>query len=888
MKATTTRIPVKLAGETGVRYGREPMTFGVPFAEGALPAGTRLRAERADGTTLPLQTTQVATWRKDLKDTKWLLADLQADPAVDGETVFLVADQSDPSNPSDPSITIRHANGLMTVDTGVLRLKLRMDYERWRLRESTSPFAGCQIKTDEGWRDVWQGAGLLLYMTDQHGNRYTSEGICPAPRIEVEEQGALRVCLLVSGHLYSAQGVRFCPYKLRIHLYAGKADLRIFHTFVFDQDPTRIQLKGIGIQVLARTGDGAVAAVGGEGATVHFNRNLTPDVNGYATMGAIGCLEVRERPNPRNTTSGQLSILQTDDLHYAAQLNDRPFGSGGKATGWASLSGPEASVIAGIRDFWQEYPKGFAVSSAGLDIRIWPENAPQPLSFLCPYDEPPVNFRHTNNEEEIKRLIAEHPTAPLELRSLPGEDVVWIEELMARLAPGRKMNYNDFLGPFTGLGTAKTTEIVLRFHAGPVAHADAAAFGATVQEPLVGIVDPGYLCGTNVFGLFLPAGHPKFEELDRELTDFSERIHARPIQRARRYGMFMYGHMINAHSPGKPDAILNLYINSDEPEKALRYVGPFSNEAADSVHWVWSQFLRSGRRCDLRWAQLASRATADTSFVHAFPGHEENVGCIHYHGPHVWHNALNRSHSNVGSFATDYYITGNRRLRDVILEAADGMANTKLEPCGIVGCFAPITREFVIPVAILLEAYQLTWHEKYGTPAGRSLNWLLRTVRTPGYFPTHVFTRGPLGDHAEVEGESLGVTCNEDQMLLPSLLHFPSKPLTDFVTANGRNHLIYETAGTPEMAASAAMIRGLADSFRNGGYPGIYHHSACDWAPRSMKIAALAAEKDPGFWAWAEKWAEEQKANPPPPKPRPPTIRGRVNLGPISTEPFPA
>jgi hypothetical protein len=885
MSDKTLRIPVKLAGEAGVRYGNEPVSFGVPFAEGAFPVGSRLRAVRVDGKELPLQTIQMATWKKDLKDVKWLLADLQADPAVDGDTAFL---EFDPAGKDDrsgkPAISISNANGIMTVDTGVLRLKMRMDYARWRLRENTSPFAGCQIKTADGWRDVWQGTGLLLYMKDQHGNLYTSEGVCPAPRIEVEEQGALRVCLLVCGHLYSAQGLRFCPYKLRIHLYAGKADLRIFHTFVFDQDPTRIQLKAIGLKVFAKTGDGAVAAVGGEGATAHANRNLTPDVNGYATMGVIGCDEVRVRPNSPNTTSGQLSILQSDDLHYAAKLNDQPFGAGAKAMGWASLSGPEASVVAGIRDFWQEYPKGFAVSSAGIDIRIWPEDAPQPLSFLSPYDEPPIDFHGTRDEEEIKRLLAENPTAPLELRRFGTDDVKWIEDVMARLAPGRKMNYNDFLGPHTGIGAAKTTEVVLRFSAGPVSNADAAAFGAAVQEPLVGIVDPGYLCGTDVFGRFLPAGHPRFEELDRELTAFHEWIHIRPIQRARRYGMFMYGHMINAHSPAAPDAVLNLYINSDEPEKALRYVGPFGNEAADSVQWVWSQFLRSGRRCDLRWAQLASRATADTSFVHASPNHEENVGCIHYHGPHVWNNGLNRSHSNVGGIAMDYYVTGNRRLRDVILEAADGLADNKLEPCGVVGCFAPISREFVIPVAILMEAYQITWHEKYGTPAERSLNWFLRTVRTPGFFPTHVFTRGPRGDHAEVEGESQGVTCNEDQMLMPALRLFPSKALKDFIIANGRSHISYDLTGDREMAASAVRTREFVASIRNGGNPGIYWHSACDWVPRSLKLVALAEEKDPGFWEWAEKWIAEEKANPKPKPPMPEKVKGRIQLGALSTE----
>ncbi|MFZ4397424.1 MAG: hypothetical protein ACOYOU_17565, partial [Kiritimatiellia bacterium] len=211
MSTKTLRIPVKVAGETGVRYGSEPLSFGVPFAEGTFPAGSRLRAVRADGTELPLQIAQVSTWKKDLKDVKWLLADLQADPAVDGETVFLESVRADPSDPTDRTdrtdqkkpiagiaITTTTRNGLLTVDTGVLRLKMRTDYERWRLRENTSPFAGCQIKTADGWRDVWQGAGLLLYMKDQHGNLYTSEGICPAPRIVVEEQGALRVCLLVT------------------------------------------------------------------------------------------------------------------------------------------------------------------------------------------------------------------------------------------------------------------------------------------------------------------------------------------------------------------------------------------------------------------------------------------------------------------------------------------------------------------------------------------------------------------------------------------------------------------------------------------------------------------------------------------------------------------
>ena len=61
-------------------------------------------------------------------------------------------------------------------------------------------------------------------MKGQHGNRYTSLAASPAPKVVIEERGPLRVCVLITGHLFSAQGVRFCPYRLRLHLYAGKPE----------------------------------------------------------------------------------------------------------------------------------------------------------------------------------------------------------------------------------------------------------------------------------------------------------------------------------------------------------------------------------------------------------------------------------------------------------------------------------------------------------------------------------------------------------------------------------------------------------------------------------------------------------------------------------------
>lgn len=874
MSESTFRIPIRLAGEPGMHYATEPLTFGVPFAEGMFPAGSTLRCVTADGRELPLQTSVMTTWKPDLKHVKWLLADLQADPGRDGEMVWL--ERAEHPTDSTDRIAVTQADGLLTIDTGALRLTLRTDFPRWVKREWDSPFVGCAVRAADGdWRETLHGPGLLLYMQDQHGNLYTSLGGCPAPRVTIEEQGPLRVCVLITGYLMSEQGVRFCPYRLRIHLYAGKADLRLFHTFIFDQDPTRIELKAIGLKVLLRPGEHAGSAIGG-----------------MAGNGSAG------------------SLLQSDDLHYTATSDGVSVDSGEKAPGWAVVSGAGAGVVAAVRDFWQEYPKGFAVTHDALDVRVWPEDAPEALRFVTPFDEPPVWFEEgTRDEEVIKRMLAERPTAPIALKSFGVkdlDDIAWIEEVVERLAPGRAKTYCDFMGLETGVGAAKTTELVLRFAAGPVPEAEAAAFAAVVQEPLVGIVDPGYIASTRALGHFLPAGHPIFADIDRNLDDQYEKTLPEPTRLGRLYGMLEWGQLRNGHTmcggPPSGDFVYHYYKNT-EPAKALRYLGPFNNESVDAALGPWGQFLRTGRRRDLRQAQVTARAIADVSFIHACPDDQAKVGCMHYHGAHVWSAGPSRSHSEVGFMMADYYLTGNRRMLEVALEAADGILFDKLEPCGIINCFARLFREYTGPLSVLMEAYQATWHEKYGDPARRSLHWLLRSSRTPGWLPGSVYTGGPRGAEATVEPEVPlhGGATNTYHVFEPAFRLFPSEALNDFLLAFAERGcrtglseagvsicMAYDLTGKPEYAAAAlAKVRAHCRPHPPERVVCFYDIYALDFAPRMMSIVARAYEKDPeGFLAFAERWAKEQMSGTDAPFPRVEPQAPRESLGVLSTAPF--
>ena len=59
---------------------------------------------------------------------------------------------------------------------------------------------------------------------------------------------------------------------------------------------------------------------------------------------------------------------------YAVYSNDTTVATGLQAAGWGVLSGADWQVGAGVRHFWQNFPKGIELSDDGtLEIELWPE-----------------------------------------------------------------------------------------------------------------------------------------------------------------------------------------------------------------------------------------------------------------------------------------------------------------------------------------------------------------------------------------------------------------------------------------------------------------------------------------------------------------------------------
>ncbi|PYV13038.1 MAG: hypothetical protein DMG07_15605 [Acidobacteria bacterium] len=851
-----------------------PITQGVPFADGELERGAPVRVVERDGRILPTQSTYLATWKSDLKFVKWLLVDFQCDlSASEKRELFLEYGPGVQAATPPQSVTVTRGQGELLVDTGALRLKIRTDRADF--------LGGCAVKSGGEWREVFRGKpGPYLYLVGADGVVYDSQGGAPAPRLTVEDEGPLRVSLAVKGFHASPSGVGLCPYTLRIHAYAGRSELRLFHTYVFDQNADKLEFSEVGMNFPLDLGAAPRVAFGGQ-AKAHSAERWS-----------------------------RARILQSSDIAYEVAFDGKALASGEKSGGWASLSGPRASAFVALRDFWQQYPKGYDVTPDGIKVQFWPASSKQKLAYSTPWKERALYFNgyygdpsataHSRDEATVKKLLEMHPSKPLNLKSFdPGsvEDLLWIESMVDKYAPNRAATHND-TGTEDGTGAAKTHEVLLRFSGEPIRDEEARALGTAVQEPVIAPADPSYMDGTGATRGVFGGPDARFRELESLQDAIFEKVAIDPMHRGRRWGYWRFGYPVCSHAAGT--SLAWIAHQATDPVKALRHAGPYNNEDDDPCWGLWTQFLRTGNRRFFIYASAYSRAMGDVGISHANASRPDVVGLMHYHSGHQWSGGYSPSHTLNTSFFLHYYLTGDRRMREIGREVADGAVRNQ-EPAGLISNRTRrLNREFTSPLVCLFEAYADGWDAKYEDLARRSLRWFLRTQEKPGLFPTSVFTRGPLGDEAVVEpvGYPVALSAITYPAFYEALRHFDD-PLVrktvlaaaDYVIDTGElgDHramfctLAYELTGDP---IYAAYCKHRLEEYRASARETLeYKNIAFFSAIRNGEVPVLmgtvnrAMKKDPAGLIAAEKRLKERLGKTPRTLPPPGVVPPTRNLG---------
>lgn len=357
--ATTLPLTVDWAGDAPARPF--PVTGGIPFSRGELadPAQVRLRDGARE---LPLQTEVLAHWPDG--SVKWLLLDFQAPPAA---ALALEAGAGVARAGAPTALHAAAEDHGVRVDTGALAFTVRRDGSGFL---DTVRFAGRDLALAATTRANYLDMVRAAAPSDYHPTGRAVRGGEPDPSrvavdaVTLETAGPLRATVRVDGrYLFARVGSTItgtdvkgdCPFRLRLHAYAGQSFVRVEHFFYYEGDGDHDFVQALGLRVPLPPGARVIRAIAADGTST-------------ALEGPLAGL-----------------CQETPDSFYrwhAADGAPRLAGRGSRFEGALDIVGDGAGVAVGVKEFWQNAAKALHadLAAGAAEIALWPVEAP-PLDF---------------------------------------------------------------------------------------------------------------------------------------------------------------------------------------------------------------------------------------------------------------------------------------------------------------------------------------------------------------------------------------------------------------------------------------------------------------------------------------------------------------------------
>lgn len=320
--------------------GHWPLTQGVPLPQGHLWDASNVRLHDAQGRPVPVQASALAHWPDG--SVRWLLATaLAALPPGQGAAFALEYGPGVEAAAPESPVRVRETADGVSVDAGALRFTLRRD--RFRFFESLQVRrGGAFVEMADG---ALPGGGLV-------DGAFTTAA-SPA-EIAVEESGPVRAVVKVAGTHLDAEGEPSLDYAVRIYAFAGQPYVFVDHTFIARRDePRTVPLGEVSLALPVPFGADTLAAFGGQGG----------------------------QPIETALAAGQARLLQDGHLTsddgrgratygFTAFSGGQTIAEGDEAAGWLRVQDGNRSVLAGVRYFWQNFPKALRVGPEGLAVEL--------------------------------------------------------------------------------------------------------------------------------------------------------------------------------------------------------------------------------------------------------------------------------------------------------------------------------------------------------------------------------------------------------------------------------------------------------------------------------------------------------------------------------------
>jgi hypothetical protein len=684
-----------------------PVSGGLPFAKGKLAKIEELRLLDAAGSELPLQARPLSLWPDG--SVKAVMLDFQTDiPADKDTTATLEYGAGVKAAPRAKGIQVQAAADRVTLDTGAAVFTFSKSGGGW------------MDAVTVGGKSMGKGVHFARFKGDAAPNKAVVTALTLEDGKDVSNplHAAVKVEGFYEGHLKT-------PFILRIHAYAGKAFVKVVHTFVYAGDRFKPEDHLTELEIGLELADGA--------------KKILYGIEGTGPVEA------------KMEKSAWLLYSQDDLTFTVSGVSDKPapqvempvgwwMNKQGKPAGWMNVSGDVGAVQMGVRDLWQNYPKGLRVEGNRATLALWPkEHAPFDLK--------------TN------------------ARFMAGKDneFVWNDSTPDLEAGGVSGTHSG-----TGTGSAKAHELYFHFRAPSEPEALAAAFAA-FQEPTYLYAGAQWYADTRIFDAFNPAGMQYQDANLKKLDDLIE-LSARWLlfmpRYWRWYGMWDYGDLIYC-GPTAPDPKLpepRYPVGPRPPVEHGRFDVDlkFKTDWACNCHYDMIQglllhFMRTGKREYFRQAEVsalhltevdgkypagqaeqakpvaadgaAGNAAEDAEDADAAGG--EGKGLYGYAARHgCGHGQVGASHSFIRHRIPLYFLTGNERIREAMglaFESAVQGAPDRM-----------FTSNTVRPCSAATSAME-TWWSMSGEPKAREAAKFLLD-----YWVSRQQTQGDLGAYVGV------------------------------------------------------------------------------------------------------------------------------------------
>jgi hypothetical protein len=615
------------------------ITWGVPWKQGDLQRDEALAVLNNLGKAVPSQSWPTAYWPDG--SVKWTAhaVSLTTNDQLTADSYTLT--KGAPTEPLEPLLTEMTAEYL-EIDTGAIVCRIN--------RQGASIIRdivrdGATICSD----------GRLIGINEQ---RTTTQGFPSSKQVPfesdianaiIEKDGPIRTVVKVTGrHRMAGTGRGWLPFTLRLYFYSGQAHIRMMHTFLYDGNPHKDFIKGLGVRFkLPMQGPLYNRYVRVAGDTGFF----TDSPKGLLTFRTVGKYHELYK---QQFAGKPISFDEAEDAQFSSWIDDLAVwngyklvqhtadsytiskrtkegctwvkaASGQRARGLLYAGSQQGGLAVGFRHFWQKSPTSLEADGVGTEEATM-------TAWMWSPDSDAMDLRHYDTETH---LISSYEGFE-EMRSTP-------------------------------YGVANTSELTLWCLGSVPEHQELNYMCEAHEDPALLISTPEHYYNTKAAGLWgmIDRRTPLRAKIEDNL-DSVFRFYEAEVEQRGWYGFWDYGDIMHSYDPVRHTWRFDL--------------GGCAWQNTELVPnlWLWYMFLRSGRADVFRFAEAMTRHTSEVDLYHI--GEYAGLGSRH----NVVHWGCGCKEARIGMAALHryyYYLTADERIGDIMDEVKDSdYATETLDP----------------------------------------------------------------------------------------------------------------------------------------------------------------------------------------------------------------